>query len=358
MLSRMKTSFVLLRFGLSILLTAAAAKGHADTSSNESDPGRPNAVVMTFAEADLGPASPEGELVLDYDPSKLDPQESGLPERADTRLLREEAAKMKTPAYAEELKARIIVPVAVSDDELLKNGLELSPKELDTFLKKKSVFLQKTARALGAIRIRPASINKLLDIMNKAFFRNAGVVASANTHVTNVQLGVALGAGLPDWLMKTLKRSPLLKDLPERVGFYFMLSTGFSIVATTKNGKLRFGIEPVIDVRRATRIFSPFAFGAAGFTGSFTWENRERDRSPVQKIGFYRVSSLNVFSSASHFGFSGSVAAAFPPGGGAIAGMEGEVYRFRVTPTNFIELVRSFVTTLRRLAIGGCKSLF
>ncbi|MEK7356099.1 MAG: hypothetical protein AAB250_06595 [Bdellovibrionota bacterium] len=355
--SAMKFGVQFIRFSLSILVTMAAVKGHGAGTSSDPDANKPNVAVLQLAPTDQGPAPTEGDLEFRYNAAEHDPREAGLGAKVDAGFLRAEAAKMAAPEYANELKAGVVVPVAIADAELLQNALVLSPRELEIFLKKKTVFLRKTGNVFRAIKFPVGTVNKILQLMNKAFFKNAAVVSEANTKVLSLQLGAAIGAGLPDWLMKAFRRSPILADIPERAGFYIMLSAGFSIVTKTKNGRLKIGIEPVIDFRRATRIFSPFVFGAAGFTGSFTMENREREKSAIQKIGFYRISSLNVFSSANHFGFSGSVAAAFPPGGGAAAGMEGEVYRFRVTPSNFKQLGAEFISTLRRL-VYKCESLF
>lgn len=368
---------------LSIFLTVAALPGpaQADPASDANKTGseQVTAIVVIDENADQNPVEQgpqEDILELVYDPSLLDPKDAvlelGKEDLVSYQLLQSDSLKLKQELHASEEAAKaaeaagnsaprmteVRIPIGSEDEQLLKNALDLSPTSLDTFVRKKTVFIEKTAKGLQALKLSKKMINKTLRLMNSAFYRNAAVFAEANTKVTNVQLGVALGAGLPDWLMRAIRKSPYLKDVPERLGFYFMLSSGFSVVNTTVNGKRKLSIEPVIDVRRATRIFGPFAFGAAGFTGSYTWENRENEKSAIQKIGFLRFSSLNVLSSSNHFGFSASAAFAFPPGGGAVAGMEGDIYRFRLTPSNFSQMIRSLLTTVRGGSPGRCEAAF
>ncbi|MGZ6448329.1 MAG: hypothetical protein ACXWRA_09870 [Pseudobdellovibrionaceae bacterium] len=299
-------------------------------------------------------SAPQDDVTFTYDPNDLG--DAPLMNVSFARL-QELSQEMQSESYKESLETKVVVPLSTAEQEELDGLKVLKPEEIPLFLSKKNRFLEKVAKFFTVLHLKPASINKMLSLMNKQFYKNAGVIASANSRVLSIQLGVAGGVGLADWLMARLKKSPYLKDLPDSTGFYFMLSTGISIVRTVKNGKTRLSLEPIVEFRRATRIFSPFIFGAAGLTGSNTWENR-RESTSLQKVNFFRISSLNGLSGVQQFGFAASAALAFPPGGGAVAGMEGEVYRLRLTHEILLQMMQMMRNFIFKSKIETCSGIF
>jgi hypothetical protein len=313
----MKKSILILALGLMTSLVARAQEIPTEFDAVRISP------VEATSDANL-----EEGLTVTYDPAELKDApkvEMGMD------ALEALAAEMATDEYKKTLEEKIVIPVSTASKEDLAYAKRLSPDELTDFLSKKTKFLNGVVKTLSFIHLKAKSINKMVFMMNDRFFKKSGVIAHANSRVYTLQLAVGGGVGFSDWIMGQLKRSPYFKDLPERSGFYFMAGTGFSVGRTFKDGKSSFFIEPIVEFRRATKIFSPFVFGAAGLIGGATWEHRATNEA-VQSADFYKVSSLTIIDGVDSFGFSGAAAFAFPPGGGAVAGMEGKVTRVRLTP--------------------------
>ena len=297
----------------------------------------------------------EAELVLTYDPSLL--QEASKVE-IDYDSLIKLSDTMVTPGYQALLENKIQIPVSTASSKGLQRVKNLTPEELTIFLSKKTMFLEKVAKTLNFLRLKPKTINKMINVMNDSFFQNAAVIANSNRHIYTIQLGVSGGVGFSDWIMAQLKKSPYFKNLPERSGFYFLAGGGLSLVVTkTPEGKSKISIEPVLEFRRSTRIFSPFVFGAAGLQAGYFWENGSQ-RKTLQTASFYKFSMVNVINGGETFGFNAAAAAVFPPGGGAISGIEGKIYRLRLTPEIFGNLWKN----IRQFRLRGvrlrCESIF
>lgn len=286
-----------------------------------------DAVLISPIESEKG-INPN-DLTITYDPAELRDAPNVDLKYADLIRLSDE---MTTPDFQKQMTEKVIIPVSSSLKDKVALAENLTPEELVTFVSKKTKFLSGIAKTLSFIHLKPSAINKVIFTINdQFFFKNAGVVANANTRVTNLQFGIGGGIGLADWMMKQLKKSSYFKDLPDRTGFYFMAGAGVSIGRRVQaDGSSRFFIEPIVEFRRSTRIFSPFVFGAMGFTGSHTWENRT-GQDAIQTATFYKVSTANVMSGTQMAGVAAAAAMVFPPGGGAVAGIEGEVYRVRLT---------------------------
>lgn len=269
------------------------------------------------------------DVLFTYDPSQL---ENNVQISKTWLELQELNHQMNTEKYQKSLEGKeVIVPISVDNKELLENTKSLTEEELEKFLSKKTEYLNKLAKTFKVFYLPAKKINKILNNLNQQFYRNAKVVANSNEIVRNLALGGSLGLGLNDWLVKQARKIPLLQNLPERSGFYFLFNLGISVIKRIENGKVTYRLEPVIEFRRATRIFSPFIFGAFGFTYTRTWENQKKGQS-VQSADYYKISIVNILSGLSQFGFSFAAAAVFPPGGGSIAGMEGVSYRVKLTP--------------------------
>ncbi|WP_413289692.1 hypothetical protein [Bdellovibrio sp. HCB337] len=344
-------------FILSLILSSSLLWGFSTAKAVEEikdfDAVRIDGIDNTVLEP-KSPDAPQEHVTFTYDPSAL---ADAPPVQTTLEELQKISQEMQGDAYKAKLKSEVVIPVSTDSPENLAALTVLKPEEVNTFISKKNHFLAKIAKILTTLRLKATSVNKMVHLMNEQFFKNAGVIANANARVLSIQIGVAGGVGLADWLMVRLKKSPYLRNLPDTAGFYFLFSTGFSIVKTTHNGKTRLSIEPIVEFRRATRIFSPFLFGAAGLTASYNWENRAESTS-IQKATFYRISSLNAVSGVQQFGFSGAAAVAFPPGGGAAAGMEGEIYRVRITREMLPKLVDMMKGFLGKSKVRSCEGVF
>jgi hypothetical protein len=305
------------------------------------------AVLITPA-VDTAPAVTGEDFSIVYDPKQV---ADAPPANVTLKDLEKMSEEMKSAEYQARLEREIVIPDSTDEAEQLKSLSELDEATTKSFIGKKNRWLEKVAKSFSFLRTKPKRVNGIVNWLNRLFFRNSLAVASANANVTTISFGVGGGIGLNDWLIKQIRKIPVLSNLPERAGFYLAFSTGISFVRTHENGKSKFSFEPILEFRRATRIFSPFAFGAIGFTGNQTWEYRSGSDA-ILKAKFIRASSLNVLTADRAFGFSGAAALPFPPGGGAIAGMEGDYYRIRPTPKSIVEivdLVRGYVrATLHR----------
>ena len=318
------------------ILILILSTGSTSAWSQEDLPTSFDAVRIAPYESDDLKLGASDELTFKYDPSAL---QDAVKIDIEYSKLQNLSREMSSEVYQRQLQEKVIIPIASASAEKLELAEKLSPEELKSFLSKKTKFLESVAKTFTFIKFQPKAVNKIIFLLNDHFFKNAGVIANANTRVLNLQIGIGGGLGLADWMMSQLKKSPYFRDLPNTTGFYFMLGTGISFGKTVENGKTRFFIEPIIEFRRSTKIFSPFLFGAAGFIGNFTWENRSK-ASLVQEAAFYKVSSATVINGGQHFGFSGAAAMALPPGGGAVAGIEGKVYRLRLTVDIFPKVFR------------------
>ena len=273
--------------------------------------------------------------------------------------LQRQALEMSTPEYQQSLNDKVVIPVSIAAADKLEQVKTFDAKKLSFFITRKQAYLEKVVKLFSYFRARPEKVNKILGFLNTRFFENAPLVADANAIVLNFGLGGSIGIGFSDWFMDQFRKVPFLKNLPERSGFYFAVSLGFSIVRTNRDGVVKLSIEPVLDLRRATRIFSPYAFTAGGFMLSQTLENRSLNEPLVQKADFYKISSGTIFSSATQIGVSEGIAIPFPPGGGAIAGLEGKFVRYRLN-SDVLKIFFQYVKqTLQPNSVGRtCRQAF
>ncbi|HEY1078926.1 MAG TPA: hypothetical protein VGE46_02480 [Bdellovibrio sp.] len=332
-----------------LIVTLATSMAFAD----EVPPGDFDAVrIAPIESTDPMPQSLD-ELSFKYDPSQL----SDAPKiDIDFSTLQKLSQEMNSQDYQNQLAEKVVIPLASASAEKTAMTSGLTSEELVSFVSKKTKFLQSVAKTFAFIKLKPKAINKIVFLLNDNFFKNAGVIANANTRVLNIQLGVAGGLGFSDWLMAQIKKSPFFKDLPNTAGFYFMAGAGLSFGKTVKDGKTKFFIEPIIEFRHHTRIFSPFLFAAGGLSGSYTWENRSSAEA-LQTATFYKVSSVSTINGGQNFGFTAAAAMVFPPGGGALAGIEGKVYRLRITPDIFPQLLRIIKGLVIRNKAAQCSAI-
>lgn len=334
-------------------LTFALGAGNAFAQTTSGDPMATEVEALRIDGIDQGTLPNDG-VSITYDPSEV----ADAP-AVESRLeeLKKLSQQMSTEEYKKDLENKVVVPLSVESSEDLLALEKLQPTEVQTFLARKTSFLEKRAKFFKMLHLKVPVINKIVHAINKQFFKNAGVIANANSRVLSLQLGASGGVGFSDWIMAQLRKSPYFANLPERTGFYFLISTGVSIVRTEVDGKNRISIEPVIEFRRSTKILMPFVYGSAGAYGTWTLENRH-ETPTMQTANFYKVSSLSVVSGLQQYGFSASAAMVFPPGGGLVAGMEGVVYRIRITRKVIPDLMNLIKSSFFRSAGLRCEQAF
>lgn len=303
---------------------------------------------------DTAPAVISDTIEIVYDPETLkDSQPSNLTFK-DLQSLNQ---TMQSADYQQRLEREIIIPESTEDQSALQVSQDLSPEELQTFLGKKKTWLTRLAKTYQWFHFKPAKINNRLALLNRVFFSNAPAVAGSNTTSTAITLGAAGGIGLNDWLLKPIRKIPGLEKLPERAGFYFCLSTGFSFVRYSQNGVVKYRIEPIIEFRYAKKILLPFAFVAGGLMISPTMENRKEASSAPLRFDFAKASVLTYLHNERSFGGSLSIAPTL--GYGLAASFTGEVVRIPLTPAGFIELskiIKNYLGSAKPVLF--CRRLF
>ena len=350
----MKLRKSLLLLMLPILLLAVSVNSSAQELSGEESV---KGIFIPFLDPIVAtpptiPHDPNDEtLDIVYSPGDLGNAE---PIELTYKDLEHESQQMK--AVDINKLTEVFIPLSVADTDLLNTLQSHDQREITTFMSKKQKFLGKISKLFLTFHAPIRTVNSLVQKLNEQFFRNSGVVIDANARVTSINFGIGGGIGLSDWLMKYMKKVPCFSQLPDKAGFYYALSLGLSFVKTTENGKTKLRIEPIVEYRNASRIFSPFLFGAIGFTMSHSWENRH-NASWKQKASFFRLSSLNILSGEDLFGMSAAAAAVFPPGGGAAAGMEGTISRYRINA----DMLRVFFRNIHQFfddkKTGDCRQM-
>lgn len=277
-------------------------------------------------------------LSVTYNPAELNENIEDLT-RED---ILSNAIFMKSEEYPTALTQNVIIPLATSQDELMSNINNFNDEELKVFISKKNQFLKKISKTFIFFRLKPASVNKIVSLINDQFYANAQAVANANAKVFTLQWKIAGGFGLSDWILSKLKTNSYLKHLPNTSGFYFVLSTGISVVVTKKDGKSKISLEPVVEFHRMIKVFSPFIIASTGLMGSYTAEKRSPNDPALQVAQFYSMpAGVNIISNLNQFGMFGSAALSVLPGGGAAAAFEGKMYRLRIKLSSAAELIAS-----------------
>jgi hypothetical protein len=238
----------------------------------------------------------------------------------------------------------IVIPLSIADEKLLANIDELNQEQLNVFLAKKTRYLNRAAKVLRLIMSKK-NLNQVLAGINEGYFENAGNVAASNAFVVSIQLAgaVGLGAGAPKWLINNFPNSRITKKLSGGQGFYSFFGAGLALVKKTENGRNYYSVETYYESRKADEIFSFFGFVALGLGFSMTDELHNSSRPSIETARFLKISIPNIFFGNYMKGLSIPAAIAFPPGGGAIAGMKGELKRYRNNPEGRTAFKKDFL---------------
>jgi hypothetical protein len=233
-----------------------------------------------------------------------------------------------------ETEHGFVIPDSTAIGADLEPLRHLSSSELSAFVARKNAFLEKIASVLTIVKVPSGSINRVLSLLNEQFFKRADQIMKANSHAGSVGIGVGGGLGLPDWLVKQLRKSVLFKGLPEHAGFFFGFSLGIAIVHTNENGQSRLRFEPFVQFRHATKIVGPFAYvGGSLFAGA----SLEKTSALSSHIGnFFNISNIG-FSYTDHGTGIGTslLGASFPPFGSRFAVISGKTIEYRANREGF-----------------------
>lgn len=312
------------------------------------------AIIAIGNERETPANGPEAiELVVNpNEPVTFDEKDKTLSE------LLELSKQMESPEYQRILTQEIIIPVSHENEELVIALKNLPNEVFQKFLDFKGQHLRHVAKTLAFFRMRPERINFILNKFNLQFYENADFVANARSIVANPGVFVAAGVGLNDKALNYLRQYEKFKNLPDKSGFYAAFSFGISVVLTKKeNGRSVFRIEPNVEIRIGKEFISPYLIGAVGATGTLTLEDRSASQLPSLKAHFLKASIPTFISGEDILGVSIPAGVNFVPGGGALAGIKGSLYRLQLTHELLPVIYRSakkFVAT----TVNSCRKHF
>ncbi|OQW48199.1 MAG: hypothetical protein A4S09_13905 [Proteobacteria bacterium SG_bin7] len=275
--------------------------------------------------------------------------------------IKNDSERMNSEEYLKSLENKVIVPLGNYSTHRLDALGDFSSEDLNKFIGKKQKILNGLNRLLLFFRVlKPAKINKVLGETNDFLYDNANVLARSNAHTRNLSYGFSMGFGLNDWVLSKVKKIPGLEGLPKNSGFYLYTSFGLTVgFRKDEEGRRRFIVEPTIEYRHATEIYSPFAILALGPVYSPRIEYRGEESPLIEDFSFIKTSILtfteskNLASISVPFGVP-PVGMTFIPGGGAAAGMKGSGTTF-VLNRSLLPKAWSIVTDYLFKAKNGCN---
>ncbi len=301
-----------------------------------------------------------GDVEFIYDPSLLIDQREALATLHDLRM---NSRLMRSAAYRDKLKEEVVVPLSTANNEDLRPLKSFSRQDLQLFLGRKTSYLEKVATVLSSLRLPAEAVNRVVTLLNDQFYKHAEVVSRANTNATAISFNIGIGAGLPDWFLKQLRKVPLLARVPEKAGFFIGFSVGLAIVHSMEDGRPRLRLEPFADFRRSEKIYGALLSVNTSISVSTEILIPRGGVSDGAHSRFISFSGTALTSSPSSLGISRTVVGiSFPPFGGRFTVIQGKNHSFRVDGTGLASLkqyvseyFQNEMPVVRRLS---CRALF
>lgn len=225
-------------------------------------------------------------------------------------------------------------PFAPSKIEKLASLNDLSASEIELFMSRRQIILEKFAKTLKFMRVKTSVLNSAMIMFNDKLYASSNIIAKANSYGGTAMFTINGGLALPEKLMNRVKQTKWGKLIPERGGFYYVLGLGAGISRTNENGKSRLSLELFLDLERLNRSFSGIIEAGVAGTYAFVYEVRE-GKTPVQQANVNYTGVLGVFRDGpKQFGWGASSGFSVPPLIGAVLFYEDKVDRYYLLRIN------------------------
>ncbi|MBS1971030.1 MAG: hypothetical protein JSU04_12020 [Bdellovibrionales bacterium] len=291
------------------------------------------------------PALLDQDFAFTYDPKDFDGETdtSGTKEQL-LKSLREE---MNTARDQKDL----YVPRAPVSAELLEKLSSLSEPELQSFLGKKQKFLERMAKALLFLRLKPKFVNKVLAEVNTKFYNSSRLIANSNSAGVAVMFSVSGGLALPRKIVEKLQTRSLGKFIPKTGGFAYLLGLGVGISRTMKeDGRPHWVLDVFVDTEKLKSTMTGMLEVSAAGTYGVVYELREGHfKTQTTETSYGGVAGV-FRQGTNQFGWAASTGMSFPPAIGAILVFTNETkrhYIFRLDFTKFagdrLETSKAFI---------------
>jgi hypothetical protein len=268
---------------------------------------------------------------------------------------------MQAESYQARLRENLVVPVSSARPDIFAEFQKLSENEQKIFLSKKTRYLERIAKVLTVLRIPVKVGNTILQNLNDRLFERAVLVSRLNTQSVAMNVGFNIGISVPRWVLKQLRKMPMLSRLPEKAGFYMAFSVGVALVQTTVDGVQKVRIEPFTEFTRAEKIFGPLLTVGTGvsLSASFSAPNgAEVIRKKMIRFRGTAFESGETTVAQSHR----LIGISFPPMGNSYAAIEGEMIKVRANARGFAllrdQLVNHLFPSLAQARPLSCRALF
>jgi hypothetical protein len=229
---------------------------------------------------------------------------------------------------------RTYIPLLPTSPEDFNELLKMSDQDIETFLSRKTAFLNRFSKVLEKFRLKSATINKAVLEINQRFFNSRKVIAKSNTIGGGAMFSVSAGLALPKKMMDSLKKTRIGKHLPESGGFYYLLGLGAGLSRTESgdNGmssaKRTWVLDLYLDVERLKSTLTGIAEVSAAGTYGIVYESREGNFPKAQTDVTYGGVAGVFRGGENQFGWAASTGMSFPPGIGAFLVFQDVGYRF------------------------------
>lgn len=251
------------------------------------------------------------ELSIVYDPKDFP---GATVAGSKEELLESLRLEMETPQ-----KTELSIPRAPISHDQLEKLSTLTESEIQAFLGKKQKFLEKMAKALTFIRLKPKLVNKVLNELNNKFYNSSRMIANSNTVGGAFMISVSGGLVLPRKLVAKLQERTLGRFIPKSGGFAYLLGIGVGVSRTIKSdGKPHWIVDIFMDVEKIKSSMTGVASVGAAGTYGVVYEFREGDFKKQQIDTSYGGLSGVFKQGDNHFGWAASTGLSFPPGVGSI----------------------------------------
>lgn len=287
-------------------LMAASDQDLIVSSLNEKSPA---GATLDTKEPLLG----EQEFRINYDPTDFAGEfdESGT----KAELLKALHEEMKSPKDEKVL----YIPRAPTNEEQLKSLNNLTESEIQSFLGKKQKFLEKMAKALTSLHLKPKFVNKVLTEVNTKFYNSSRLIANSNSAGVSVMFSMSGGLALPRKIVEKLKERSLGKYIPKTGGFAYLVGFGFGVSRKTNaEGRPSWVFDVFVDTEKLKSTLTGMAEISAAGTYGVIYELREgKFGSQTTETSYGGVAGV-FRQGTNQFGWAASTGMSFPPGIGAI----------------------------------------
>lgn len=293
------------------------------------------------------PSLSDQEFKFTYDPKDFDGETdtSGTKEQL-LKSLRDEMTAIRDPKD-------LYVPRAPVNAELLQKLESLSESEIQSFIGKKQKFLERMAKALTFMRLKPKFVNKVLAEVNTKFYNSSRLIANSNSAGVAVMFSVSGGLALPRKIVEKLQERSLGKFIPKTGGFAYLLGLGVGISRNVKeDGRAHWVLDVFVDTEKLKSTMTGMIEVSAAGTYGVVYELREgKFKTQTTETSYGGVAGV-FRQGTNQFGWAASTGMSFPPGIGAILVFTNETKRHYIVRLDFTKFAGDRLETSKAFILS------